>query len=164
MASYSSSAPLVVTFVTGNENKLKEVRAILGADDGGGGGGAGAAGASDVASTFALRSQKVDLPELQGEPEDIAAEKAKLAARAVGGPTLVEDTSLCYVALKGLPGPYVKWFLDKLGHEARRAPVPVRRRSRRDDRRSSRTLHPGALSVALCRPMKPPRHQTKSKY
>ena len=164
MASSSSSAPLVVTFVTGNENKLKEVRAILGADDGGGGGGAGATGASDVASTFALRSQKVDLPELQGEPEDIAAEKAKLAARAVGGPTLVEDTSLCYVALKGLPGPYVKWSLDKLGHEARRALVPVRRRSRRDDRRSSRTLHPGALSVALCRPMKPPRHQTKSKY
>lgn len=33
------------------------------------------------------------------------------------GPTLVEDTSLCYHALKGLPGPYCKWFLDKLGHE-----------------------------------------------
>lgn len=33
------------------------------------------------------------------------------------GPTLVEDTSLCYHALKGLPGPYIKWFLDKLGHD-----------------------------------------------
>ena len=29
----------------------------------------------------------------------------------------MEDTSLCYNALKGLPGPYCKWFLDKLGHE-----------------------------------------------
>lgn len=30
---------------------------------------------------------------------------------------VVEDTCLCFRALKGLPGPYVKWFLDKLGHE-----------------------------------------------
>ena len=89
-----------VTFVTGNENKLREVRAILGED-----------------APFALEARAVDLPELQGEPEDIAREKARLAARSVGGPALVEDTSLCFVALGGLPGPYVKWFLDKLGHE-----------------------------------------------
>lgn len=30
---------------------------------------------------------------------------------------MVEDTSLCYNALGGMPGPYIKWFLDKLGHE-----------------------------------------------
>lgn len=30
---------------------------------------------------------------------------------------LVEDTSLCFNALKGLPGPYIKWFLDKIGHD-----------------------------------------------
>ena len=89
-----------VTFVTGNENKLREVCAILGED-----------------APFALEARAVDLPELQGEPEDIAREKARLAARSVGGPALVEDTSLCFVALGGLPGPYVKWFLDKLGHE-----------------------------------------------
>jgi len=29
---------------------------------------------------------------------------------------LVEDTSLCFDALGGLPGPYIKWFLDKTGH------------------------------------------------
>lgn len=28
---------------------------------------------------------------------------------------MVEDTSLCFNALQGLPGPYIKWFLDKLG-------------------------------------------------
>ena len=44
-----------VTFVTGNENKLREVRAILGED-----------------APFALEARAVDLPELQGEPEDIA--------------------------------------------------------------------------------------------
>ena len=40
-----------VTFVTGNENKLREVRAILGED-----------------APFELEARAVDLPELQGEP------------------------------------------------------------------------------------------------
>jgi len=30
---------------------------------------------------------------------------------------MVEDTSLCFNALHGLPGPYIKWFLTKLGHD-----------------------------------------------
>jgi len=47
------------------------------------------------------------VPELQGEPEDISREKARLAAREIGGPVLVEDTCLCFNALKGLPGPYM---------------------------------------------------------
>ncbi|RLN37785.1 hypothetical protein BBO99_00007111 [Phytophthora kernoviae] len=71
----------VLTFVTGNSNKLKEVVAILGAD-----------------FPFELRNQAVDLPELQGEPADIAKEKCRLAAK------------------QGLPGPYIKWFLEKTGH------------------------------------------------
>ena len=29
----------------------------------------------------------------------------------------MEDTSLCFNALGGLPGPYIKWFLKKLGPE-----------------------------------------------
>jgi inosine triphosphate pyrophosphatase len=94
----ASSKP-VITFVTGNRNKLSEVIAILGND-----------------LPFELRNQAVDLPELQGEPVDIAKEKCRLAAAQIGGPVLVEDTSLCFNALGGLPGPYVKWFLDKTGH------------------------------------------------
>ncbi|KAJ0404174.1 hypothetical protein ATCC90586_008625 [Pythium insidiosum] len=89
----------VLTFVTGNRNKLAEVVAILGAD-----------------FPFELRNQAVDLPELQGEPEDIAKQKCRLAAAQVNGPVLVEDTSLCFNALNGLPGPYIKWFLEKTGH------------------------------------------------
>lgn len=35
----------------------------------------------------------------------------------MNGPVLVEDTCLCFNSLKGLPGPYIKWFLQKIGHE-----------------------------------------------
>lgn len=84
--------------MTGNAKKLEEVRAILG-------------------SSIPFQSLKLDLPELQGEPEDISKEKARMAASQVNGPVLVEDTCLCFNALKGLPGPYIKWFLEKIGHE-----------------------------------------------
>merc|ERR1712178_283781 len=47
----------------------------------------------------------------------IAEEKCRLAAEQVGGAVIVEDTCLCFKAMKGLPGPYIKWFLDKLGHD-----------------------------------------------
>jgi inosine triphosphate pyrophosphatase len=43
-------------------------------------------------------------------------QKARIAAKEVGGPVLVEDTSLHFNALNGLPGPYIKWFLKKIGH------------------------------------------------
>lgn len=83
-----------ITFVTGNERKLREVQHILGR-------------AVDV------RSQAVDLPELQGEPDAIARDKCRLATLEVDGPVMVDDTSLCYTALGGMPGPYIKHFLDK---------------------------------------------------
>ncbi|KND88998.1 Inosine triphosphate pyrophosphatase [Tolypocladium ophioglossoides CBS 100239] len=35
----------------------------------------------------------------------------------IKGPVLVEDTCLCFNALKELPGPYIKWFFEKLGYE-----------------------------------------------
>lgn len=91
-----------ITFVTGNSKKLEEVVAIL------------AAGGE---IPFAVGNQKLDLPELQGEPEDIAREKCRLAAEACKGAVMCEDTLLCYNALQGLPGPYIKWFLAKLGHQ-----------------------------------------------
>uniref|UniRef100_A0A1B0AQ45 Uncharacterized protein n=1 Tax=Glossina palpalis gambiensis TaxID=67801 RepID=A0A1B0AQ45_9MUSC len=59
------------------------------------------------------------LPELQGEILDIAAKKCKKAACCVNCSVLVEDTSLCFNALRGLPGPYIKWLLEKLKPEAR---------------------------------------------
>ena len=35
--------------------------------------------------------------------------------RRISGPVIVEDTSLCFNALGGLPGVYIKWFLKNLG-------------------------------------------------
>lgn len=115
-----------ITFITGNAKKLEEVIAILGAN-----------------FPRELVSFKLDLPEVQGELNDVSIHKCKEAAKHVKGPVLVEDTSLCFSALKGLPGknlsielfpiattifnkclylkfrigPYIKWFLDKLGPE-----------------------------------------------
>jgi len=48
---------------------------------------------------------------LQGEPFEIAKEKARLAYEQLKVPVITEDTSLCFNAYKGLPGPYIKWFL-----------------------------------------------------
>ena len=90
----------VLTFVTGNAKKLEELVAILGST-----------------CPFPLSSAKLDLPELQGEPADVSREKCRIAARLLGGPVLVEDTSLGFNAMGGLPGVYIKWFLEKLGHE-----------------------------------------------
>jgi len=89
-----------VTFVTGNANKLREVKSIL------------AAGSNSIQ----VVSQALDIPELQGSTQEIAKEKCRTAAGAIGGPCITEDTALCFEALGGLPGPYIKDFLAKLGH------------------------------------------------
>ena len=54
----------IITFVTGNAKKLEEVKAIL---------------CKDENISFELTNKKVDLPELQGEPDEISKEKCKLA-------------------------------------------------------------------------------------
>lgn len=69
-----------ITFVTGNENKLREVSHILESD-------------GDSSKQFCLVSMKLDLPELQGEPEDIARQKCELAVQHIRGPTV---SKLCY--------------------------------------------------------------------
>ena len=59
--------------------------------------------------------QDIDLPEYQGTPEEIVRAKCTLAAQHIKGPVVVEDTSLCFNALGGMPGPYIKWFLKEVG-------------------------------------------------
>ncbi|CAD6564699.1 MAG: nucleoside triphosphate pyrophosphohydrolase ham1 [Tremellales sp. Tagirdzhanova-0007] len=106
-------------FVTGNANKLKEVKTIL----------------AGVASGIEVTSETVDVPEIQGTTREIAIAKCQAAAAKVylirlrhltaandgatqlGTACVTEDTALCFEALGGLPGPYIKDFLDKLGHE-----------------------------------------------
>jgi inosine triphosphate pyrophosphatase len=101
----SSTTLPPLTFVTGNKKKLEEVVAILSAGD------------ASRSLPLEITNKALDLPELQGEPEEVAKEKCKLAAKQVGGPVFCEDTSLCFNALHGLPGIYIKWFLEKLGHD-----------------------------------------------
>ena len=101
-----------ITFVTGNAKKLEEFVAILGANF-----------PYKVVSkagnwTFSIYKKidvdgklvsnwvffSVDLPEYQGTPAEVSREKCREAARQIGGPVIVEDTSLCFNALGGLPG------------------------------------------------------------
>ena len=87
-----------ITFVCGNKKKIEEVIQIL------------------ENFPISIKSQNIDLPEYQGDPEFVATEKCKFAANIVNRPVLIDDTSLCFNALYGLPGVYVKWFLEKIGH------------------------------------------------
>jgi inosine triphosphate pyrophosphatase len=80
-------------FVTGNSGKLGEVEEIL----------------------PGIIGKDLDLPELQGEPEEIVREKLRLAYKLLRRPVMVEDTSLSIEGFSGLPGPYIKHFLAKMG-------------------------------------------------
>lgn len=84
----SRPRPRTINFITGNKNKLIEVRAVLD-------------------SVVDLQSKSVEVDEIQGTIEEIAVDKARRAAEMVQGPVLTEDTALEYKALKGLPGPYM---------------------------------------------------------
>ncbi|VDK49474.1 unnamed protein product [Gongylonema pulchrum] len=57
-----------------------------------------------------VENESIDLPEYQGEPDEIARNKCMAAAERLQKPVLVEDTCLCFNAFGGLPGPYIKWF------------------------------------------------------
>jgi len=87
-------------FVTGNAHKLREVKHIL----------------SQGPAPIDLESQELDIPEVQGSTQEVAIAKCRRAAELIGGPCITEDTALCFKALNGLPGPYIKYFMKELGH------------------------------------------------
>jgi inosine triphosphate pyrophosphatase len=60
----STQLPTHLNFITGNKNKLAEVQAIL-------------------SGVIELRSQNVDLVEIQGTVEEVTKDKARRAAEAV---------------------------------------------------------------------------------
>lgn len=79
-------------FISGNQNKIDYLSQTLG---------------------FELPHQKIDLDEIQSsDPKVVIEHKVKQAYQIVGQPVLVEDTSLSFNALDGLPGPFVKFFVD----------------------------------------------------
>lgn len=92
-----------LTFVTGNANKLREVKAML-------------LKAGDLEG-IEIVNVALDLEEIQGSIEEVTIHKAKQAAQLIGGPVFVEDTCLGFNALGNLPGPYIKWFVQSVGLE-----------------------------------------------
>ena len=76
-----------IVFVTGNLNKVEEFQAILGTD-----------------FPHQIVSRNIDLPEYQGKSEDICIEKCRAAMKVLQTPVFIEDTSLCFNAMGGLPG------------------------------------------------------------
>ncbi|KAK4056282.1 nucleoside triphosphate pyrophosphohydrolase ham1 [Microbotryomycetes sp. JL221] len=96
-----------ILFCSGNENKVKEVKAIL----------AAATEGLEGSEPIEIISRDVDVPEIQGDTRQVAVAKVKAAAEKVGGACITEDTALCFNAMPGLPGPYIKAFMTSLGHE-----------------------------------------------
>jgi inosine triphosphate pyrophosphatase len=84
-----------ILFITGNDDKFREFKEIL--------------------KGFLIKRKKLDLPELQGTPEEIIKEKAKIASQITKKVCFVDDTSLCFDAWGDLPGPYIKHFIDQMG-------------------------------------------------
>jgi non-canonical purine NTP pyrophosphatase (RdgB/HAM1 family) len=85
----------LLTFITGNANKIIEVERILGQP---------------------LAQESLALEEIQAiELEPVVRRKARQAYALLARPVLVEDTGLSFVAWNGLPGALIKWFLKSLG-------------------------------------------------
>jgi len=83
-------------FITGNKNKLKEVKTVL----------------------PNIKQLDIDLPEIQEiDAKIIIKEKLLEASNHVKGEFIVEDTSLYLDCLNGLPGPLIKWFMKTIGNE-----------------------------------------------
>ena len=70
-------APKKLNFITGNKNKLTEVKAILG-------------------DTVDLQSQSLDLVEIQGTIEEISVDKCRRAAEVVSISVLTPSHSLLF--------------------------------------------------------------------
>ncbi len=82
-----------IYYLTGNKNKFAEAKAILGD----------------------LEQLELDLKEIQEiDPKKIIEEKLNEALKHHKGPLIVEDVSFELEALKGLPGPFIKWFEKKI--------------------------------------------------
>lgn len=86
----------MIYFITGNKGKLEEAKSIL----------------PEVVDL------DIDLPEIQEiDPHKVIQAKLEEARKHNEGEFIVEDTSLYFEVLNGLPGPLIKWFMKKLGND-----------------------------------------------
>jgi non-canonical purine NTP pyrophosphatase (RdgB/HAM1 family) len=83
-------------FLTGSQGKLTEANAII----------------------PEIEQLDIDLPEIQElDAHKIIKAKLQAAFEHQAGEFVVEDTSLYFDGLNGLPGPLVKWFIQAVGCE-----------------------------------------------
>ena len=83
-----------ITYITGNKHKAKYLAELLG---------------------FPILHHKMDLDEIQSmDLRKIVRHKALQAYNILKKPVVVEDTSLEFQALVGLPGPFIKFFLEQM--------------------------------------------------
>ena len=81
-----------VTFITGNQHKADTLARVLG---------------------LPLTHRAVDLMEIQSTSlEEIVEHKVRQAYVVAKCPVLVEDVALEFAALGGLPGPFIKFFVE----------------------------------------------------
>lgn len=89
-----------ILLVTGNAHKLEEWQ-------------------NSMPHNITLESIDLDLPELQSDdPLEIVTDKVKKAYEIVGKPVIIEDVSAGLSEMKGLPGPFIKFFIKTLGPDA----------------------------------------------
>lgn len=88
-----------VTFITGNQHKVKEAQGIF--------------------QQFDIKLEHVDLgyPEIQGKLTDVACYGATYAANKLKTPVIVEDAGLFIRALEWFPGTYSSYVQSTLGNE-----------------------------------------------
>ncbi len=90
----------VITLVTGNKHKLAEWQRLF-------------------PPSFKLVAIDVDLDEIQSlDVKAIVADKARRAYKKIGKPVIVDDISAGLDELDGLPGPFIKFFVNTLGKGA----------------------------------------------
>lgn len=92
-----------IIFCTNNRHKIKHTRLIIKNNN------------FNINLEYSKFDDVIDIPEYQGEAEYVAIEKAKLMYSKIKLPLLTEDSSFCFNALNGLPGPYIKSFQTKIG-------------------------------------------------
>jgi len=88
---------MTLYFITGNKNKFDEAKRII----------------------PEIVHKEIDLIEIQSiNAEEIVRHKLNEAIKRFNGgdEIVIEDTSLYFDCLNGLPGPLIKWFLDRIGN------------------------------------------------
>lgn len=82
-----------ITFITGNEHKARFLVKLLGME---------------------IDHTRLALDEIQStSPEEVIEHKVRQAFNLLQRPVLVEDTCMGLDALNGLPGPFIKFFIEQ---------------------------------------------------